>query len=187
MQSNEITGNIQVSFNQDEEEVFENDHQWLAHHLHLESNDEIFTLLSDFVLLWSLFENEFFDKDCKSGKLEKWVAPFQLPDEFCDDCIRTLKGWYLTPNGSENESRMQALYHNSTRPTKSLLISGLESDDISSRIRSIAIAVYRYRNNMFHGEKEVAEHRNRYRELFTFANRFLRECLQAKNKNDNDG
>jgi len=183
MQTNVITTKSQVVFKQDEEEVPETDRQWLAHHLHLESDDELFSLLSDFVLLWSLFENEFFDKNCKSGKLEKWVAPFQLSNDFCNDCIKTLKGWYLNHDGSENKTMMQTLYHNRTRPDKRILIKGLESDDVSSRIRSVTIAVYRYRNNMFHGEKEVAEHADRYRELFTFANRFLRECLQAKSKN----
>lgn len=182
-----IIGTEENSIPQEEQENTITDRQWLANYLHLEPDDDFFSLMGDFVLYWSLFEKVFFDKDCTSDKLENWNEPFVIDEANCEAFISTLRKWYLNPDGRENNSAIRKLYHDREKPNKKYLIDGMKSSNMADRKRAIAIVVFRYRNNMFHGEKEIAENVGRYRELFFFANRFLRDCLKAKIERKNAG
>lgn len=160
----------------------ESDSQWLCHYFHLEDNDELFTQLKNFVLFWGLFEKEYFNKHCHDNELAEWVPSFTLESHFVNICISQLREWYLNPDGTVNHYLIDnKLYHDAPKGTKDALEEGLESDNDTLQVRAIIIAIYRYRNNLFHGEKDIATNAPHYHELFAFANRFLRKCLEQKN------
>ena len=62
---------------------------------------------------------------------------------------------------------------------KRILLHG--SDDSSETIKAIILIIYRYRNNLFHGEKEIDLLPNQA-EGFIRANKFLIACLDANRK-----
>ncbi len=52
-----------------------------------------------------------------------------------------------------------------------------KEEDQTAIIKALILIIYRYRNNLFHGEKEIASLPNQ-QENFDYANNFLMTCLE---------
>ena len=129
---------------------------WLSTHLG-NSENEVRKLLADksalyFLMTWSIFESKCFNGYCKIEKIDK----------FADNLYKTIEFENLTLSTQHFHERYQCdeLFDNLMHKQKcSRMIAVLEKPFNEARredlIYFIVIVIYRYRNNIFHGNKGV--------------------------------
>jgi len=127
--------------------------------------------INDFSLIWNIFENVVCGNDFSIARLQQNLAhrnmdiqPFRVHLEYFKN--RYVSNGLLTPRFNHLSFRQKdrrQLVENV------LLETNNNSNDI---ILAIAIIVYRYRNNLFHGIKDIQQI-DQQRDNFEIANNFL--------------
>ena len=133
---------------------------WITTNCALAQNltSEALEVVSNFTLMWNLFENMVCDNDAKIGTLDRIAETVaqrvQLPDEV-KEAVRFWTHRYWT--GADFNSQFYGLeFRRNDR--EGLVKAVLSGDQIDARSQLLAamIIVYRLRNNLFHGLKTIA-------------------------------
>ena len=120
--------------------------------------------IKNFALLWNMFERYFCRKNAnleniKNNLFELDAKGYSFPESLSTDFFEFFKDRYVTNN------QTNALFENlgfregnSDKKYKILLKSILEdnSSEIKDKILANFIIIYRFRNNLFHGSKDIA-------------------------------
>ena len=126
--------------------------------------------IRDFALLWNLFENICCDKFASMDKINN-IIDYKI-DNFCkeDEIFKTTYEYFY--DRYQNLSRFRAL--NLRKSEKELITKVLNNhyNDENNILKFIMAIIYRYRNNLFHGEKNMRYIRLQ-KENFNIANNFL--------------
>jgi hypothetical protein len=119
---------------------------------------ETFRVVSGFTLLWNLFENAVCDNEAKVDSFDEIAIAIaehnQLPDEvregirFWTDRYRDGAGFNFLFKGLNFRPRDR-------RDHVEAVLSGIRVD-AHSQLLAVMIIVYRLRNNLFHGLKDIA-------------------------------
>lgn len=135
-------------------------------------------VISNFALIWSLFEAQLFDNYVTAKKLmdksHEWAV-----DEDCDFIDANLD--YFKQRYVENVEfnyRFEHLHfrkHDYEEKVKSVLLS--QDNDLPSKLACCLLIVWRFRNNYFHGIKWAYQFRDQ-RENFELSNRIMTKYLQ---------
>jgi hypothetical protein len=140
----------------------------------------------DFCLVWNLFESTFCNRNVSVPKIRKAVEKLhssgKLTKEGFGPYLHYFEERYL--ERSSGGCRTNTTFDNlKFRPSddRKLVESVLkgEIDDRSSVLSALLIIVYRFRNNLFHGEKEISTLYGQ-NENFTVANRLLAKVLDLR-------
>ena len=126
--------------------------------------------IRDFTLLWNLLENICFKNYVKIDKINDLIdSKIDKFNENNETFRETFKYFYTR---YQNENKLRAL--NLNRPMKELAIKILNNTytDKNNKLKFIMAVIYRYRNNLFHGEKQMRYIRLQ-KENFKIANKFL--------------
>ncbi len=142
-------------------------------------NDEKINAVRDFSLLWSLFESELGKKNINVHILSKIAATIykkcKRPDFFIE-YLEYFQQRYLDKDKNINSLFEQLLFHNFDK--KQLVINVLKQTEHNpvKIIEALLLIVYRLRNNLFHGEKELHSINTQYLN-FNNANKLLAEII----------
>ena len=138
--------------------------QWIDNYLHISIDTEEYVEVRNFLILWNIFEAKWFK--CNFGRNKSNIQTLQY-----------LQRRYIK-NGSTNERFMRLRLRNNDDTTSvQRVLLGLTNNSCDI-IKAIIMIIYRYRNNLFHGEKAIASLPIQ-KDNFIYANKFLIACLEA--------
>ena len=128
-----------------------------------------------FSILWNMFENENFENNVNENKLRDvdWLSP----SKHFQKLAKVLKNRSELHGFDYREYIEESLsLGNGLRPdSKTLILNFMNSDGKEFLVGGL-LAIYRIRNNMFHGLKEWVDLDNQI-ELFAAVNKVLEEIL----------
>jgi hypothetical protein len=134
-----------------------------------------------FSLLWNMFEGLLCGKDASIPKMESVVEGIwrggNLNAQDYDEHLSYFRSRYVEGGGVND--RFDGLRFR-TRDREGLVKEVLvgEALDPKNTLLALLIIVYRYRNNLFHGEKSLRELPGQ-KDNFTVANRLLMKVMEA--------
>lgn len=163
--------------------------QWLNEYFDNTANfnrDEI-NVVTDFSLLWNLFESELSDRGVDSNRLSIIASTINRKSNmlqqqnFYEPIFNYFKARYVQKDNTTNQlfERLRFRHNDNQRLVRNVL-TGLEQSS-EKIIEAILIIIYRLRNNLFHGEKELHNIHTQYTN-FHSANWFLTTILNINKR-----
>lgn len=156
---------------------------WLANYYDT-SIVNIYDLLNSerattFLLIWPIFENELFNGYCRKGLLASKIK--DIVSVFNDDIEKMAKHFH--DRYHNNKRYYHNLIHNDKYDDFSSIISNeYETLDNESKLLMLLYIVFRYRNNIFHGNKGILSW-TKYGKQIDYCIDFMTLCLDSvKNK-----
>lgn len=127
--------------------------------------------VKDFSLIWNVFEDNLCENNFSIQRLQQDLRNRNIDINLFTNHLRYFKSRYIE-NGSLND-RFQFLYfrNNDRKELVERVLLGTETNP-NNIILAIAIIVYRFRNNLFHGLKEM-QYIDQQNQNFEIANNFL--------------
>jgi hypothetical protein len=154
-----------------------NELEWICNFLSIErkfTGDEIDSV-RNFSLLWNLFERLVCHRNASVAALENAVSNLQGQDKLrIDDYNKFLKYFanrYIENGKTNRRFRMLNFQRRNKRELVEAVLMGNETAP-EKILLAILIIVYRYRNNLFHGEKAIRDLPNQI-DNFRNANQLL--------------
>ena len=149
--------------------------QWIDNYLHISINTEEYVEVRNFLILWNIFEAKWFK--CNFGRNKCNIQNIHLASDIVNQTLQYLQRRYIT-NGSTNErfKRLRLRNNDDTTSVQRVLLG--QTNNSCDIIKAIIMIIYRYRNNLFHGEKAIASLPIQ-KDNFIYANKFLIACLEA--------
>lgn len=149
--------------------------EWINNRFGTEFNENDLKNIKDFSLLWNIFENLVCNRNCSIQRMEESLNQIEFQLVNFENSLAYLKERYTTDNNT-NE-RFEHLRITPIARKEFVKQVLLENDkNTSNIILALAIIVYRYRNNLFHGEKNFML-LNEQDENFRVANQILKSIL----------
>ena len=155
---------------------------WINERLAIDASSPQFEHLWNLVVLWNIFEAEVFECHFSVSKISSHVK--SLNSGFLDSSYIWLQNRYLDPNTSKVNNRFNNLRFNKRykKYVENILTSQSASAD--EKQKAAILVINRYRNNLFHGEKCLANISS-YKDIFPFACVFLQERIKANDLTKN--
>ena len=128
--------------------------------------------IKDFVLLWNLLESKYQERNFRINnvlrEIENNANRFNCNNEKLNDIFSYFYDRY------QDRERLEKLNlkNNNFNFVKEILNKQKEEITCIEKIKLIMLIVYRYRNNLFHGEKDLT-YIEYQKENFNYANKFL--------------
>lgn len=147
----------------------------------IDLNDNIYAEISNFVILWSMFENELYGSDYPTARNQSQESHPLIALNIADDVIDTVYD-YLCKRYHNHQSHIEGLGFRNNKidvGEKQKLEELMNQKPVSKsdKIQCILIVIYRYRCTLFHGKKEITQENHKV-DNFRNANTFLIECLE---------
>lgn len=143
-------------------------------------NDSDFDEIKDFLLLWNLFERKIpSNKSTLMGRVKNYITNNidRFDKSTCNDVFNYFVGRYTEEHNSTRNTNayFDSLYPNQTATQKIEVSKILLSTKATpkQKINTISMIVYKYRNNLFHGSKDIIKIKEQEKN-FINANKFLR-------------
>tara|TARA_R110002096_G_scaffold403899_1_gene601556 strand:- start:1904 stop:2368 length:465 start_codon:yes stop_codon:yes gene_type:complete len=131
--------------------------------------------IKDFSLLWNIFENLVCDRNCTINRIEESLNQIEFQIEDFEDHLNYFKERYTADNNTNERFEYLRIVPNARKEFVKQVLLG-NDNNTSNKILALAIIVYRYRNNLFHGEKNFML-LNEQEENFSVANQVLTSIL----------
>lgn len=131
--------------------------------------------IKDFSLLWNIFENLVCDRNCTINRIEESLNPIEFQIEDFENHLNYFKERYTADNNTNERFEYLRIVPNARKEFVKQVLLG-NDNNTSNKILALAIIVYRYRNNLFHGEKNFML-LNEQEENFSVANQVLTSIL----------
>ncbi|GAK98214.1 hypothetical protein JCM19294_847 [Nonlabens tegetincola] len=131
--------------------------------------------IKDFSLLWNIFENLVCDRNCTINRIEESLNPIEFQIEDFENHLNYFKERYTSDNNTNERFEYLRIVPNARKEFVKQVLLG-NDNNTSNKILALAIIVYRYRNNLFHGEKNFML-LNEQEENFSIANQVLTSIL----------
>lgn len=149
--------------------------EWVNNRFGTDFTENDLKNIKDFSLLWNIFENLVCDRNCSINRMEENLnlIEFQIID--FDVYLTYFKERYIASNNTNERFEYLRIFPNTRKEFVKRVLLG-NDNNTSNIILALAIIVYRYRNNLFHGEKNIMS-LNEQEENFSIANQFLKSIL----------
>jgi hypothetical protein len=133
--------------------------------------------IRDFMLLWGIYEGSLFQNSFTIDRLVQEVEGRNPNAKTIEQVFAYLQNRYVTEEGT-NERFNYLNLRKSDRPgfVKEVLLA--KDNSLKAMTIVTGIVIYRFRSNLFHGLKNVAELRGQV-DNFRHANMFLRAFLET--------
>tara|TARA_B100000768_G_scaffold42271_1_gene41117 strand:+ start:19916 stop:20380 length:465 start_codon:yes stop_codon:yes gene_type:complete len=131
--------------------------------------------IKDFSLLWNIFENLVCERNCTINRIEENLNPIEFQIENFEDHLNYFKERYVADNNTNERFENLRIVPNARKKFVKQVLLG-NDNNTSNKTLALAIIVYRYRNNLFHGEKDFML-LNEQEENFSVANQVLTSIL----------
>jgi len=145
--------------------------QWLNDKYGTNFSEDDLKNIKDFSLIWNVFEDNLCENNFSIQRLQQDLENRKIDVSLFTDHLTYFKNRY-TENGAFT-NRFQFLYFRPNDRQKLVedVLLGTDTNP-NNIILAIAIIVYRFRNNLFHGLKEI-QHIDQQNNNFETANSFL--------------
>lgn len=132
--------------------------------------------IKDFSLLWNAFEGTFANRRFAINRIEQRINQKNFDQENYNEFLNYFIKRYVE-NGQTNERFPHLNFRPNDRENlvRDVLLGN--NQNLNSIVLAITIIVYRYRNNLFHGEKDIRRIRFQ-RDNFHHANQFLMQLME---------
>ncbi|SDH81998.1 hypothetical protein [Myroides phaeus] len=143
--------------------------------------------IKDFLLIWNLFEGKFFETSFSIDKLERILKNTDIDINCFLPYLEYFKNRYVNQEDNTINERFRFLHFRRNNREDFVTEVLLNNKDIPIYIETntqyeivlaISIIVYRFRNNLFHGIKNI-QHVAQQEENFVTANGFLRTIIET--------
>jgi hypothetical protein len=155
--------------------------QWVNQYCHANRKDEDYDHVRDFLLLWSLYEFKLFNCEFTIAEMERKVDDLINQNRLNHTSFLSVFQYFqqrYTTSGTINNRFSKLLINNQNH--KQVVESTLcdSNPSLRDQIFASAIIVYRFRNNLFHGIKDITQI-NYQKSNFDNANEFIIRMLEA--------
>jgi len=144
-----------------------------------EFNREDIKAVTDFSLMWNLFEFKLGESDMNIARLAviaENITQLSAGNLFYQKYLEYFQDRYINEESTTNNLfNGLAFRQNDKRDFVADVLKG-NNNNATNIIEAILIILYRLRNNLFHGEKQLHNIHNQY-DNFNIANEFLSEIL----------
>jgi hypothetical protein len=132
--------------------------------------------IKDFSLLWNAFEGTFANRRFSIANIEQRINQRVFDQANYNEFLIYFQNRYIE-NGQTNDRFPHLNFRPNDRENlvRDVLLGN--NQNIHSIILAIIIIVYRYRNNLFHGEKDIRRIRFQ-RDNFYQSNQFLMQLME---------
>lgn len=139
-------------------------------------DDENLEISGQFMVLWSLFEKKFCNCDANKSKLKTIAEKYNTL--FDKDILKQVfEGMVKRYKNEECFNNLRFRRDNYKNEVRGILDNNNATDE--EKLRAILYIIYRYRNNLAHGEKNI-ETLIKQRENFEMSYQVLIELLKIK-------
>jgi hypothetical protein len=153
--------------------------EWINEKYNVNLTHEDLEQVKLFTLLWNIFENELFNTHFSATKLRAWVDGNQFDINLFEEDFN-----YFRERYTQEEYRFNILFptRQGRENERGIVFNFLtnETTSIRNKIYSLGMICYRFRNNLFHGNKQVEELPTQI-ENFIRVNNVLRNFLETPN------
>lgn len=144
----------------------------------------------NFVFLWNIFETFACNKNANLNSIRNIVEEINNRDaitlEPFADYVNYFSNRYYNPNGDSRYSIDGLLFrkNNNDQVAKNEVIAVLTRQQVEPKevLKALLFILYRFRNNLFHGEKEIVR-LNEQIDNFICANHILSNVLTIMKRN----
>lgn len=157
--------------------------QWINRKFSANLTAEAYNILADFLLLWNLFEDRLFENNFTIEKAEHYVNDYidRFNPDVCNRAFEYFKKRYTDIElGIVTYPLFEKL--NFRRNDKKEFVDGVliaDSPSLKDKVLASIIIIFRYRNNLFHGLKDVTQI-NYQQSNFITANKVLKIFIESK-------
>ncbi|NLD50873.1 MAG: hypothetical protein GX660_27335, partial [Clostridiaceae bacterium] len=128
--------------------------EWINNRFGTDFTENDLLSIKNFSLIWNVFENDVCHNNCSVARLTERLHPIQFEvDEFAG-CLEYFKDRYVTDGATNGRFEHLNFRNNDRRELVEEVLLG-NNNEISSIVLALSIIVYRFRNNLFHGLKEI--------------------------------
>jgi len=150
--------------------------EWINNRFRTNFSENDLSSIKDFSLIWNVFENIVCNNNCSVVRLTERLNPIDFELAEFEESLNYFKNRYVD-NGVTNERFGHLNFsHNDRRELVENVLLGNDIE-ISNIVLALTIIVYRYRNNLFHGLKQM-EFIDQQQENFENANLILIAILR---------
>ncbi|MCL2413643.1 MAG: hypothetical protein FWC94_00100 [Bacteroidales bacterium] len=151
--------------------------EWINQRFEVALTDDDIANVKDFVLYWNVFEHTVCKKNFSIWKVEKIFKKKRFDETNFQFSIKYFRNRYVT-NGKLNDTFFLLKFREEEKHWQNFVEQVLlEKQNCKNNIiLASMIIIYRFRNNLFHGEKEMTAI-DTQKENFETANRFLQTIL----------
>jgi hypothetical protein len=149
--------------------------RWLNTKFGTNYTEEDLAEIKNFTLLWSIYENLFFNNNFSIRQLENEIIRRNIRFRDYEEIFEYFRNRYIENGNIGPRFQFLNLRHNDREDFVRLVLLGQIQDD-NSKILAIGIIVFRFRNNLFHGLKDVSL-LNGQISNFSFANMYLTKFI----------
>ncbi len=149
--------------------------EWINYRYETDFTEDDISSINDFTLIWNVFENVVCNNNCSVARLEERLHSINFKLNDFSEHLDYFKNRYIV-NGTTNV-RFEHLYfrRNDRRDLVESVLIG-NNVEVFNIVLTLSIIVYRFRNNLFHGIKEM-QSIDQQRENFENANLILKGIL----------
>lgn len=135
-------------------------------------------VLGEFLLLWSIYESKYFNSEYSNTTLKQYITEGKISIIDVGNPLRYLTERYLDSEENVNQTFEKLHFRRGDYPIE--IRRTLERGGTHQEITlAILVIIYRLRNNLFHGIKEVAIF-NMQKDNFRMASAVLTEIISRK-------
>lgn len=150
--------------------------EWINNRFGTNFTENDLSSIKDFSLIWNVFENIVCNNNCSITRLAEKLNPINFELAEFEENLNYFKNRYVE-NGVTNERFEHLnLRDNDRRELVENVLVGTNIE-ISNIVLALTIVVYRYRNNLFHGLKQM-QFIDQQKENFENANSILIKILR---------
>ncbi len=134
--------------------------QWLVSHLSLKGESEVSKLLGnqlaiEFLISWSIFEASCFDRFFKPKKIEGFYRELLQKSNYENKTMRKYVEYFH--DRYQNSDRYKHLTYGTKYPDfENIINKSVNELEDYEEVFLLIFVVFRYRNNIFHGNKGVS-------------------------------
>lgn len=157
--------------------------QWINEKFSVSLTDKDYNGLTEFLLLWNLFEDRLFENTFTIEKAERYINGYinRFNPDVCNRAFEYFKKRYTNIElGIVTYPLFEEL--NFRRTDKKEFVDSVlvaDSPSLKDKVLASIIIIFRYRNNLFHGLKDITQI-NYQQSNFVEANKMLKIFIESK-------
>ncbi|SHK05334.1 hypothetical protein [Pseudozobellia thermophila] len=149
--------------------------QWINEKLNVDLNNEDLDSIKDFALIWNIFESKVCGMNFSPNRVQEGINSKKYKIKDFSEELKYFQNRYVTDG--EMNYRFPFLYFRNKKSeefSKDVLLGN--KSEVNEVILGLVLIIYRLRNNLFHGVKDMAVI-NEQKENFEMANYILSKIL----------
>lgn len=135
-------------------------------------------MVGNFLILWSLFENRCCNGNANKASIENVIEKVEksFDDEILDEVFNYMRTRYAGAKNFKNLNFRTGGGDEKMKTHCEKVFSGEESSK-EDKLKAVLYVIYRYRNNLFHGSKQIPNLQQQ-KDNFNASYKVLIECIE---------